>query len=51
MRVSALERALTEAYVGKDRNIHHAELNPEWLENGDNSGYLFERRALRQRWA
>ena len=31
---------MTEAYVGKDRNIHHAELNPEWLENGDNSGLI-----------
>ena len=30
-----LSELLTEAYVGKDRNIHHAELNPEWLENGD----------------
>ena len=29
-----LSELLTEAYVGKDRNIHHAELNPEWLENG-----------------
>ena len=27
-----LSELLTEAYVGKDRNIHHAELNPEWLE-------------------
>ena len=35
-----LSELLTEAYVGKDRNIHHAELNPEWLENGDNSGLI-----------
>ena len=35
-----LSELLTEAYVGKDRNVHHAELNPEWLENGDNSGLI-----------
>lgn len=35
-----LSELLTEAYVGQDRNIHHAELNPEWLENGDNSGLI-----------
>ena len=35
-----LSELLTEAYVGKDRNVHHAELNPEWLENGNNSGLI-----------
>ena len=35
-----LSELLTAAYVGKDRNVHHAELNPEWLENGDNSGLI-----------
>ena len=35
-----LSELLTAAYVGKDRNVHHAELNPEWLANGDNSGLI-----------
>ncbi|MGN6935011.1 hypothetical protein ACTHS5_11385, partial [Neisseria sp. P0017.S002] len=35
-----LSELLTDAYVGKDRNIHHAELNPAWLESGDNSGVM-----------
>ncbi|PKU05755.1 PHP domain-containing protein, partial [Neisseria meningitidis] len=35
-----LSELLTAAYDGKDRNIHHAELNPEWLENGDSSGLI-----------
>ncbi|WP_373741209.1 DNA polymerase III subunit alpha [Neisseria sp.] len=35
-----LSELLTAAYVGKDRNVHHAELNQEWLSDGDNSGLI-----------
>ena len=35
-----LSELLTAAYVGKGRNLHHAELNPEWLDSGDNSGLI-----------
>lgn len=35
-----LSELLTAAYVGEGRNLHHAELNPEWLDSGDNSGLI-----------
>ena len=35
-----LSELITAAYVGKDRNIHHAELRQRWLEEGDNSGLI-----------
>lgn len=31
---------LTRAYVGEDRNRAHAELEPAWLAEGDNSGLI-----------
>ena len=31
---------LTEAYVGADRNVHHAQLQQAWLAEGDNSGLI-----------
>ena len=31
---------LTQAYVGGDRNVAHAELAPHWLDEGDNSGLI-----------
>lgn len=31
---------LTRAYVGEDRNRSHAELEPAWLAEGDNSGLI-----------
>ena len=35
-----LSELLTAAYVGKDRNIQHAELRQTWLAEGDNSGLI-----------
>lgn len=35
-----LSELLTAAYVGKDRNVDHAELKQEWLGEGDNSGLI-----------
>ena len=35
-----LSELLTAAYVGKDRNIDHAELRQSWLAEGDNSGLI-----------
>ncbi|ASK27069.1 DNA polymerase III subunit alpha [Neisseria chenwenguii] len=35
-----LSELLTAAYVGKDRNVHHAELRQSWLAEGDNSGLI-----------
>ena len=44
-----LSELLTEAYVGKDRNIHHAELNPELAGKRRQQRLdLFEWRALRR---
>ena len=31
---------LTRAYVGTDRNVAHAELEPQWLAEGDNEGLI-----------
>lgn len=38
--LSALERAFDGGLCLPRPHIHHAELNPEWLENGDNSGLI-----------
>ncbi|MDO5640401.1 MAG: DNA polymerase III subunit alpha [Neisseria sp.] len=35
-----LSELLTAAYVGKDRNVDHAELRQSWLAEGDNSGLI-----------
>lgn len=35
-----LSELLTAAYVGKDRNVDHAELRQAWLAEGDNSGLI-----------
>lgn len=35
-----LSELLTAAYVGKDRNVDHAELRQSWLADGDNSGLI-----------
>ena len=35
-----LSELLTAAYVGKDRNIDHAELRQSWLAEGDNRGLI-----------
>ncbi|RPD90831.1 DNA polymerase III subunit alpha [Neisseria weixii] len=35
-----LSELLTAAYVGKDRNVGHAELRQSWLTEGDNSGLI-----------
>ncbi len=35
-----LSELLTAAYVGKDRNVDHAELRQSWLVEGDNSGLI-----------
>ncbi|QEY24111.1 DNA polymerase III subunit alpha [Neisseria animalis] len=35
-----LNELLTAAYVGKDRNVDHAELRQSWLDEGDNSGLI-----------
>ncbi|EGZ51265.1 DNA polymerase III subunit alpha [Neisseria wadsworthii] len=35
-----LSELLTAAYVGKDRNVDHAELRQTWLAEGDNSGLI-----------
>ncbi|MDO4640291.1 MAG: DNA polymerase III subunit alpha [Neisseria sp.] len=35
-----LSELLSAAYVGKDRNVDHAELRQAWLAEGDNSGLI-----------